>query len=169
VRLWRGTRGVAYWCARKEAFDEDEDESEDEEPLNDEELDDEMDEEDELDTDDTPATAYAVPDPASTWDTIEQLGGLLGFLKTAPRTTNIRTRQRAQTPSTVGADPRTRLGAITAELDAKRPSGRAAVALLIEASGYLRPGTLAQYAEARACRPEDIAAAERAVPRRATR
>ncbi len=64
-----------------------------------------------------------------------------------------------------GTNPRTRLGAITAEIDAGKPRGPAAIKLLVEAVPYLAGGvtTLAQYGEARGCHPEDIAAAERTV------
>jgi hypothetical protein len=55
--------------------------------------------------------------------------------------------------------------AITAELDAGKPRGPAAVKLLVEAMPHLTGGiaTLRQYGEARGCASQDIAAADRAV------
>ncbi len=63
------------------------------------------------------------------------------------------------------ADPKARLRAITATLDARHPAGREAIELLVEAASYLNGGvsTLHQYGEARGCDPEDVTAAERAV------
>ncbi len=61
------------------------------------------------------------------------------------------------------ADPRTRLRAITDELDDKHPRGRAAVELLVEAAPALGGVKfLRQYGEARGCDPIDVVAAERA-------
>lgn len=64
-----------------------------------------------------------------------------------------------------GTDPRTRLRAITAKLDAGSPRGSATIKLLVEAAPFLAGGVaaLAQYGEARGCPREDIVAAERIV------
>lgn len=65
----------------------------------------------------------------------------------------------------VRTDPRTRLRAITAEIEARKPRGSVAIRLLAEAASYLTGGVtaLGQYGEGRGCDPQDIAAAERTV------
>jgi hypothetical protein len=121
------------------------------------------DEEEEFELDDAPADSHAAS-LVQTWETIGKLGFWPGL---KPSSTPRGRSSRITTPSTKGngADPRTRLRAITTELNTRKPRGPQAVKLLVEAAPYLTGGVnaLAQYGEARGCHAEDIAAAERVV------
>lgn len=119
------------------------------------------DEDEEFELDDAPAGSPAAS-LVKTWETIGKLGFWPGL---KPSSTPRGRSSRMTTPLTKGngTDPRTRLRAITAELNNRKPRGPAAVKLLVEAAPYLTGGVnaLAQYGEARGCRPEDVVAAER--------
>lgn len=144
---------------------EDEEDEEDEE----EEEEEEEEDEEELESDDAPSWRAApafdpAPSLASTFEVLAAISGRGQVLAPSP---NGRRSPQITMPSTNGSgtDPRTRLQAISTELNTRKPRGPQAVKLLVEAAPYLTGGVnaLAQYGEARGCDPGDIAAAERAV------
>jgi hypothetical protein len=132
-------------------------------PIQDHDDDDDEEEEEEMfELDEVPSGSHAA-NLAQTWETIGKLPPLFRFKEKpsgAPRPSLI-----AGIASPTSGDPRARLGAITAELNARKPHGPQAVELLVEAAPYLTGGVTAlrQYGEARGCRPEDVAVAERIV------
>ena len=138
-----------------EDLDEDLDEDETDEKISD-------DDQDDKDPKPTPYIVQAIEGYAS-WQTAKTAG-----MQPSPRKRARKTEPRPprSTPAPVPrADPRTRLGAITADLDHRRPRGRVAVNLLVEAAPYMRGGVAAlrSYGEARGCDPSDIDTAERMI------
>lgn len=159
---WRGTPARP---AVVPTPDHDDDDSEDDGDLPEADLLDEENEEEAFELDDAPADSRAAS-LVQTWETIGKLGGLWLGLKPSTSPGAHRRRIAASTGirSPTPEDPRTRLGAITAELDYGSPRGTA-TKLLVEAAPYLTGGVTAlrQYGEARGCHPSEVAAAERAV------
>lgn len=144
--------------------EDEEDEEIDDEPEDDDELEDEdefEDDEEEYEPDAAPSVrrseVLAAPGFGPAWETMSRWNRPAG---TIPRS-----RLATGSRSTIPGDPRARLRAITASLDARHPHGSEAVKLLVEAVPYLTGGvaSLHQYGETRGCHPEDIAAAEKIV------
>lgn len=150
------------WVEELEEVDEDDETDDDEED----------DDEESFELDDAPS--HRIPERSS-WSPFGPAFGKVGV--GAPNVALIPARRHRQTnrpqppDNGAGTDPRTRLRAITAELDVGKPHGPSAVKLLVEATSYLTGGvsTRRQYGEARGCAPQDIAAAERAVVGKAIR
>jgi hypothetical protein len=121
----------------------------------------------EFDSDEEPpvrrSEVLAAPGFGPAWGS---MNGLFGWKGPKPSQRTPRRARRSRTAvSTIPEDPKARLRAITAKLDARKPRGPEAVNLLVEAAPHLSGGvtTLAQYGENRGCAREDIVAAERTV------
>jgi hypothetical protein len=163
-RIDRPRRDAVFTPQTAETEDEDDETEDDEEEY-------EPDEE-EYEPDDAPRWHRArLPSPRAeesgspfgpAWETMNGVFGWKGRPKPSRSPVSPASKQKR---STIPEDPRTRLRAITAELDSPKSRGSNVVALLVEATTYLTGGltALRQYAEARGCDPEDARAAERAV------